>query len=39
LITAQVGAGNYTYTGLSFFRQLPAGVPGAIKLVINLIEQ
>jgi hypothetical protein len=39
LITAKVGAGNYTYTGLSFFRQLPAGVPGAIKLVINLIEQ
>jgi hypothetical protein len=39
LITAQVGAGTYTYTGLSFFRQLPAGVPGAIKLVINLIEQ
>ena len=39
LITAQVEAGNYTYTGLSFFRQLPAGVQGAIKLVINLIEQ
>ena len=39
LITAQVGAGNFTYTGLSFFRQLPAGVSGAIKLVINLIEQ
>jgi len=39
LITAQVEAGNYTYSGLSFFRQLPAGVPGAIKLVINLIEQ
>ena len=39
LITAKVGAGTYTYTGLSFFRQLPAGVLGAIKLVINLIEQ
>jgi hypothetical protein len=39
LITAQVGDGNYTYTGLSLFRQLPAGVPGAIKLMINLIEQ
>lgn len=39
LITAKVGAGTYTYTGLSFFRQLPSGVPGAIKLVINLIEQ
>jgi hypothetical protein len=39
LITTQVGSGAFTYTGLSFFRQLPAGVPGAIKLVINLIEQ
>ncbi|MEY3649148.1 MAG: hypothetical protein RLZ13_2033, partial [Bacteroidota bacterium] len=39
LITAQLGAGTFTYTGLSFFRQLPAGVSGAIKLVINLIEQ
>ncbi len=39
LITAKVGEGTYVYTGLSFFRQLPAGVPGAIKLFINLIEQ
>lgn len=39
LIMAKVGAGTYVYTGLSFFRQLPAGVPGAIKLFINLIEQ
>ncbi|MDA1268462.1 MAG: PIG-L family deacetylase [Bacteroidetes bacterium] len=39
LITAKVGAGTFVYTGLSFFRQLPAGVPGAIKLFINLIEQ
>ena len=39
LITTKVGDGTYVYTGLSFFRQLPAGVPGAIKLVINLIEQ
>jgi LmbE family N-acetylglucosaminyl deacetylase len=39
LITAKVGDGTYVYTGLSFFRQLPAGVSGAIKLFINLIEQ
>ena len=39
LITAKYGDGTYVYTGLSFFRQLPAGVPGAIKLFINLIEQ
>ena len=39
LITAKVGEGTYVYTGLSFFRQLPAAVPGAVKLFINLIEQ
>lgn len=39
LIHAQIENGNYVYTGISFFRQLPSGVPGAIKLFINLIEQ
>lgn len=39
LITTKYGEGRFTYTGISFFRQLPAGVPGAIKLFINLIEQ
>ncbi len=39
LIVADYGQGKFVYTGISFFRQLPAGVPGAIKLFINLIEQ
>ncbi|WPR76665.1 PIG-L family deacetylase [Algoriphagus sp. NG3] len=39
LIYTQYGKGTYIYTGISFFRELPAGVPGAIKLFINLIEQ
>lgn len=39
LIYANYGEGTYVYTGISFFRQLPAGVPGAIKLFVNLIEQ
>ncbi|WBL45084.1 PIG-L family deacetylase [Algoriphagus halophytocola] len=39
LIFAEYGEGTFTYTGISFFRELPAGVPGAIKLFINLIEQ
>ncbi|WP_297334868.1 PIG-L family deacetylase [Algoriphagus sp.] len=39
LIYARYGEGTFIYTGLSFFRQLPAGVPGAIKLFINLIDQ
>lgn len=38
LISAKVGKGRFTYTGLSFFRQLPAGVPGAIRLFVNLIS-
>jgi len=39
LIYAKYGKGIYIYTGISFFRALPAGVPGATKLFINLIEQ
>ena len=39
LIYAKYGRGTYIYTGISFFRELPAGVPGATKLFINLIEQ
>jgi LmbE family N-acetylglucosaminyl deacetylase len=37
LLFAQHGKGRYVYTGLSFFRQLPAGNPGAYRLFINLI--
>lgn len=39
LIHAKYGKGTYTYSGISWFRQLPAGVPGAIKIFVNLIEQ
>jgi LmbE family N-acetylglucosaminyl deacetylase len=38
LIVAKYGQGYFIYSGLSFFRQLPNGVPGAYKLLINLIE-
>lgn len=37
LLVAPFGDGHYVYTGLSFFRQLPAGVPGAYRLLANLI--
>lgn len=37
LLIARVGKGSYIYTGLSFFRQLPAGVPGAFRLFANLL--
>ncbi len=38
LLIAQYGKGNYVYTGISFFRQLVAGVPGAYRLFANLIS-
>lgn len=37
LLVAPVGDGTYIYTGLSFFRELPAGVPGALRLFVNLL--
>jgi hypothetical protein len=37
LLVAPLGRGTYVYTGLSFFRQLPAGVPGAYRLFLNLL--
>jgi LmbE family N-acetylglucosaminyl deacetylase len=37
LLITPVGKGTYVYTGLSFFRQLPAGVPGAFRLFANLL--
>jgi len=39
IIYADYGKGRFVYTGLSFFRQLPAGVPGAYKLMINLMSR
>ncbi len=38
LLRAQYGKGTYIYTGYGFFRQLPAGVPGAIRLYVNLLS-
>jgi LmbE family N-acetylglucosaminyl deacetylase len=38
LLRAQYGKGTYIYTGYSFFRQLPAGVPGAVRLYVNLLS-
>ncbi len=38
LLVAPVGEGLYVYTGLAFFRQFPAGVPGAYRLFANLVS-
>jgi LmbE family N-acetylglucosaminyl deacetylase len=38
LLVAQYGKGYFVYTGLVFFRELPAGVPGAYRLFANLIS-
>jgi len=37
MLVAKVGSGTYVYTGLAFFRALPAGVPGAFRLFLNLL--
>lgn len=38
VLVARHGQGYYVYTGLAFFRQLPAGVPGAYRLFANLVS-
>ena len=38
LLVAKYGEGHYVYTGYSWFRELPAGVPGAYRLFVNLIS-
>lgn len=38
-IIGHYGKGKYIYTGLAFFRQLPAGVPGAYRLFVNMISK
>jgi len=38
LLRAQYGKGTYIYTGYAFFHQLPAGVPGAVRLFVNILS-
>ncbi len=38
ILVTDYGEGKFIYTGISFFRQLPAGVPGAYRLLINMIS-
>lgn len=38
LLRAQYGKGTYIYNAYAFFRQLPAGVPGAVRLYVNLLS-
>ena len=38
LLFARHGKGAFVYTGYAFFRQLPAGVPGAYRLFVNLVS-
>ncbi|WP_293955851.1 MULTISPECIES: PIG-L family deacetylase [unclassified Sphingobacterium] len=39
LLVAPYGKGKFVYTSLSFFRQLPAGIPGAYRLFVNLLSK
>ncbi len=38
MLRAQYGKGTYIYAAYAFFRQLPAGVPGAVRLYVNLLS-
>ncbi len=38
LLVANYGKGKFVYTGYAFFRQIPAGVSGAIRLFVNLLD-
>ena len=38
LLRAQYGKGTYIYAAYAFFRQLPAGVPGAVRLYVNVLS-
>ena len=38
LLEAKYGKGTYVYTGYAFFRQLPVGVLGAVRLFVNLLS-
>ncbi len=38
LLVANYGKGHYVYTGYSWFRELPAGVPGAFRIFVNLVS-
>ncbi|MGB3468839.1 MAG: LmbE family protein, partial [Cyclobacteriaceae bacterium] len=38
ILVAKYGKGHYIYTGISFFRELPAGVPGAYRIFTNMIS-
>jgi len=39
LLVATYGKGRFVYTSLDFFRELPAGVPGAYRLFVNLLSK
>ncbi|MHB1179907.1 MAG: PIG-L family deacetylase, partial [Daejeonella sp.] len=39
LLVADYGKGRFVYTSLVFFRELPAGIPGAYRLFVNLITK
>jgi hypothetical protein len=38
MLEAAYGKGIYIYTGYAFFRELPAGVPGAVRLYVNMLS-
>jgi hypothetical protein len=39
LLVTDYGKGRFVYTSLVFFRELPAGIPGAYRLFVNLLTK
>lgn len=38
ILVTHLGKGTFIYTSLTFFQQIPAGVPGSMKLFVNLLS-
>jgi len=38
ILTTRYGKGVFIYSGYSWFRELPAGIPGAYRLFVNMIS-
>jgi hypothetical protein len=38
ILDVSIGKGRYVYTTLSLFRQIPAGIPGGMRLLVNLLS-
>ena len=38
ILVTPLGRGTYVYSTITFFQQLPGGVPGSLRLLVNLVS-